>query len=179
MKKGKIKMNEIWKEVVGFQGLYQVSDFGRVKSLNYRNTRQQKILKDIIGPHKHNNRIYKQHYVHLSNGVERKQYFVSRLGWQAFNGLIPNGYEIDHINNNPQDNRLENLQCITKSQNNRKRFIDNKELSVKVKCINNNVIYNSISEAGRQLKLNTGNICKLLKGRCNNTCGYKFQRVNQ
>lgn len=39
------------------------------------------------------------------------------LKWVFFNGEIPEGYEIDHINGNKQDNRLENLQCVTHPQN--------------------------------------------------------------
>ena len=40
-----------------------------------------------------------------------------RIIWEMFNGAIPKGKVIDHINNNPSDNRIENLQCITATQN--------------------------------------------------------------
>lgn len=42
--------------------------------------------------------------------------------WRAFNGDIPDGYEVDHINNIRSDNRLVNLQILTKSQNNKKSY---------------------------------------------------------
>lgn len=42
--------------------------------------------------------------------------------WRAFFGNIPDGYEVDHINNNRSDNRLDNLQLLTKSQNNQKAY---------------------------------------------------------
>jgi len=49
--------------------------------------------------------------------INRKKYAVHRIIYEMFHGAIPNGMEIDHINNNPSDNRIENLQCITHTQN--------------------------------------------------------------
>ena len=46
-----------------------------------------------------------------------KKYLVHRIIWEMFNGEIPKGKVIDHINNNPSDNRIENLQCITQTKN--------------------------------------------------------------
>jgi len=46
-----------------------------------------------------------------------KKYLVHRVIWEMFNGEIPKGKVIDHINNNSSDNRIENLQCITQTQN--------------------------------------------------------------
>lgn len=54
-------------------------------------------------------------------GIKNKTYRrVHRLVWEAFNGKIPKGYVIDHINNNKKDNRLENLQLMTVGDNIRK-----------------------------------------------------------
>ena len=54
-------------------------------------------------------------------GVKNKTYFrLHRLVWEAFNGEIPEGMTIDHINNDKQDNRLENLQLMTLGDNVRK-----------------------------------------------------------
>lgn len=46
-----------------------------------------------------------------------KRLYSHRLIWETLKGPIPNGYEIDHINTVRDDNRLENLRCVTKSQN--------------------------------------------------------------
>lgn len=47
---------------------------------------------------------------------------VSHIVWRAFNGDIPEGMQIDHNNNDRKDNSLENLQLLTPSENNKKRF---------------------------------------------------------
>ena len=43
--------------------------------------------------------------------------WMNRIVWTQHNGPIPKGMIIDHINGNPSDNRIENLQCITQKQN--------------------------------------------------------------
>lgn len=51
--------------------------------------------------------------------INGKRYGVHRLVVETFIGPIPEGYEVDHLNRNPQDNRCENLRIVTPSQNNR------------------------------------------------------------
>ena len=52
-------------------------------------------------------------------GVAKK---VHRVIWEMFNGAIPKDMEIDHINNNRSDNRIENLQLLTYIKNQQRRF---------------------------------------------------------
>jgi len=54
-------------------------------------------------------------YAYVS--INRKKQAVHRVIWQMFNGPIPPGYQIDHINNISTDNRIENLRLATNSQN--------------------------------------------------------------
>lgn len=72
--------NEIWKPVMGYNGLYEVSSLGRVKSLNYKRTGREQILK--AGKNKKG-----YLYVILSKSGVRTKYFVHRLVAEAF---IPN-----------------------------------------------------------------------------------------
>ena len=178
---------EVWKDVDGYQGLYQVSNFGRVKSLNYNKTGKEKILKhDLVVIH-HKNRDYIQHQIILHKNGKRKHFLIHRLVYQTFIGEIPNGYQIDHRDNNPQNNKLENLQLLTRSENIKKCFIDNPNLisnleklnpKKKIICLNNNTIYESINECARKLNLYHQNIHKVLKGKINHTGGYRFKYVN-
>ena len=98
-------MEEIWKDIEGYEGLYQVSSLGRVYSLL-----SKKILKQ-----QNNNRGYP--LVSLSKNGVNKRKSVHRLEWEAFNGSIPDGMQVNHINEIKTDNRLENLNLMTPKEN--------------------------------------------------------------
>jgi len=53
-----------------------------------------------------------------------KKFLVHRVVWEAFNGEIPNQMDIDHIDNNPMNNKLENLQMLSHGDNLKKRNIN-------------------------------------------------------
>jgi hypothetical protein len=53
----------------------------------------------------------------ISTNYKKHNYLVHRLVWIYHNGSIPSGFDIDHINNNSLDNRIENLRLATKQQN--------------------------------------------------------------
>ena len=53
-----------------------------------------------------------------------KKLLVHRVVWEAFNGPIPNGMDIDHIDGNPRNNSLKNLQVLSHTDNLKKRDID-------------------------------------------------------
>ncbi len=97
---------ETWKPIKGYEGLYEVSDQGRVKSLI--NKPKEMYLK------KHN-RGYRQ--VELTNGEERKTYLVHRLVAEAF---LPNPQkypQVNHIDEDKQNNAVSNLEWCTAKQN--------------------------------------------------------------
>ena len=100
---------EIWKPIVGYEGLYEVSNLGNVRSLNYNHTNKPKLLKQDLC---NNNNLR----VTLYNRT-KKRFLVHRVVAEAF---IPNPYnkpEIDHINTIRTDNRVENLRWVTHSEN--------------------------------------------------------------
>lgn len=106
---------EIWKDVPGYEGLYQASDFGRIKSLSNNKYKKEKILKHSF------KRGY--HRVILWNNKNIKCYSVHQIIAIVFLNHYPNGNNIvvDHINNDKNDNRLDNLQLIHNSLNLKKR----------------------------------------------------------
>ena len=101
---------EIWKDIVGYEGLYQVSNTGKIKSLNYNHTGREKILKQRLF-----NRGYL--YVGLWKNGKQKYFSVHRLEYEAFYGEIPKGMQVNHINEIKTDNRLENLNLMTPKEN--------------------------------------------------------------
>lgn len=101
---------EIWKDIKEYEGLYQVSNLGNVKSLNYRKTDKEKILKQTI---------YKNGYSRVllsKNGIKKLKY-VHRLVAEAFIPMDEYKNEIDHINCNRSDNRIKNLRWSTRKEN--------------------------------------------------------------
>jgi len=110
---------EIWKDIVGYEGLYQVSNLGRVKSLDKKvwggksfYFKKGEIKAQILNPDS-----YYQVYLYKNN--IKKTVKVHKLVAMAFLNHIPNGYEIviDHIDNNSKNNNLNNLQLISHREN--------------------------------------------------------------
>lgn len=103
-------MDEVWKDITGFAG-YEVSSHGRVRS--WKTGEARYIFIDWSGrDHK------KYHSVRLYDGLgTRKKFVIHRLMWIVFNGPIPEGYQIDHIDRNNTNNMLSNLRCVTVSEN--------------------------------------------------------------
>jgi hypothetical protein len=108
---------EIWKDAVGYEGLYQVSNIGRVYAMPKKwsfgsngsiNEHEGKILNQY-------SHSYGYKTVTLRKDKIPKSYSVHVLVAQAFLEHTPCGFKlvVDHINNNPTDNRAENLQVVT------------------------------------------------------------------
>ena len=60
-----------------------------------------------------------EHYRQTSSGHYAKYNGLHRVVWAYYNGEIPNGYEVHHRDDNPANNTIENLQCLTKAEHNR------------------------------------------------------------
>tara|TARA_R110000851_G_scaffold133406_1_gene268287 strand:- start:373 stop:867 length:495 start_codon:yes stop_codon:yes gene_type:complete len=105
-------MNEIWKDVIGYEGVYEVSNLGNVKSLARKGVREDKILK----PNADSQGYLK---VGLSSSGKLKIVRIHQLVAVAFLNHTPSGNKlvVDHKNNIGTDNRLENLQIITNREN--------------------------------------------------------------
>lgn len=175
---------EIWRDVNNYEGLYQVSNQGNVRSLdrprkNYDiNTGgfteiliKGKYLKPRITP-------FGYKAVLLSKNSKRKWYFVHKLVAEAF---IDNPDELPFVNHkdeNKLNNNVENLEWCTHKYNDNygtrnerisKAKINNTYNVKSVQCIETGVIYPSIREASRQTNIPNTNISACCKGKY----GYK------
>lgn len=104
-------MNEIWKDIPGYEGFYQVSNTGKVKSMNYGRSGVPGIL--VTGD---NGSGYQ--FVKIRNLDKKYSYhYVHRLVWESFYGPIPEGLQINHKDENKSNNSLENLEIVTPKQN--------------------------------------------------------------
>lgn len=153
-------LNEIWKDIKGYEGLYQVSNFGRVRSLNYNHTNTIRILVCSVASWGYLN-------VTLHKNGKQKVFLVHRLVAEAFIPN-PNGYkEINHKDEDKTNNLVENLEWCDRFFNinygNRTELVKNKLTNRKDKSkpvfqydLNGNFIkeWPSIKEIVRQLNYN-------------------------
>lgn len=114
-------MTEEWRSIAGYE-YYEVSNLGRVRSLDKvtktvrRGTegtilRQGRVLSQPTDK-------YGRHYVTLKDSPKpKKNYMVHRLVSEAFISPIPEGKEVDHMNGNHKDNRVDNLRYLTRQEN--------------------------------------------------------------
>lgn len=153
---------EFWKDIEGYEGLYQVSNVGQVKSL-IRN----KLLKPIKNRKGY---LFVNLYKNGKNGV----FLLHRLVAEAF---LPNEEElpqVDHVNNDKTDNRVCNLQWISNVENNRK-----KETGIgiprKVICVETGEIFESVVAAARAVNRHKSTMSYHLRGITKTCAGLHFK----
>lgn len=158
-------MSEIWKDIEGYEGKYQVSNLGRVKSLNYKRTGKERVIRLNF-----NNGGYL--LVDLWKNGKGKKYTIHRLVAQAFISNPCNKPCVDHINTIQTDNRVENLRWVSYKENSNNvltkehisiSLIGNQHLSKKVIC--ENTIYDSLTQCAEHYKVNASTMCNWLAGR--------------
>ena len=174
-------MQGIWKDIKGYEGLYQVSNLGKIKSLNYNHTNKEKIRKLDVS-----NKGYLS--VLFCNDKGKKKYTVHRLVAEAF---IPNPNslpQVNHIDGNKTNNRVDNLEWCTNGYNEKHAY----KLGLKSKnCgskngmaksvlqfdLNNNFIneYKTIEEAHRKTKIAVNTIIRSCKNKTKRHNKYIFK----
>lgn len=179
---------EIWKDIKGFEGYYQVSNQGNVRSLDriVENggrliTRKGQVLCKGLSS-------YGYYHVVLSKGGKHKNFRVNRLVAEAF---VPNPNNYPHVNHKNEiktDNRAENLEWCTGQYNHnygtiKKRISDSgRNCKVKSKRVaqidlqgNIVAVFPSTMEVQRQLGYSNGNISNCCVGRIERAYGYKWK----
>lgn len=100
---------ETFKDIPGWEGRYQASNLGNIRKVKFGKTGKERVLKPTTWKR------YKK--VAFTKDGQRKYYWVQRLVWEAFNGPIPEGMVINHIDENPSNNNLTNLMVCTQKEN--------------------------------------------------------------
>lgn len=164
--------DEKWIKIKDYEDLYEISNYGRVKSFH---SKQPRILK----PATHNG--YEK-VVLVKNG-NKKPIFVHILVFTHFiENNIEQGYCIDHIDGNKLNNKVSNLRKVTYSDNILAAYHEQKVFKKKkiVIAYKDNIEigrYDSFAQAGRELQCDSSGISKCCKGKLNQVKGYKFKCI--
>jgi hypothetical protein len=168
---------EIYKDVVGYEGIYQVSNLGNVKRVLISNgVKKNHKNNNILIPNTDRTGYYR---LGLRKNGKRKYFMLHRLVAYAFISN-PKKYRcINHINGIKSDNTIENLEWCTHAYNNIHALKtglrihptgDNNKLSKKIIDINTGEIYNSSLTLSKKLGINRGTLgCWLSNNRKNKT----------
>ena len=167
------RIMEEWEDIEGYEGIYQVSNLGRVKSLNYNRTKKEKILK----PQLHRKGYL---YVVLYKEGKGRHYKIHRLVAQAFIPNPENKPEVNHKDEDKTNNKVENLEWTTRRENCNYGTRNMRGAKARSKPIyginvktNERIEFPSTQETGRN-GFNQGNIASCLKGRRKSHKGYKW-----
>ena len=181
--------NEEWRDIKGYEGLYQVSNYGRVKRVfrqiwdeetGYYRCYTEKIMK-LSKAQKSNP--YLRIFLTDING-NRKQYKVHRLVAEAFcDNSDPENFNcVNHKDENKLNNIADNLEWCTNEYNLKYSYDRHPErykefLRKRVKCIETGKIYDSLTECARDFNNSVTHISACCRGKQYSTRGYHFEFV--
>ena len=170
-----MELKEIWKDIEGYEGLYQVSNMGRVKSLGNNKTRKEKILKNSKGSIG-----YLQ--VGLYKEGKVKYFRVHQLVASAFIPNPDNLPQVNHRNEDKTDNRVENLEWCNRSYNTNygtrnERIAKAQSIPILQFSKSGELVkkWESAKEVERELGFYGTNITRCCKGKLKSVGGYKWR----
>ena len=181
---------ELWADIPGYEGLYQASIDGKIKSMLHN-------YEFILKP-----RNVGKKFAYRQVNILGKEIYVHKLVWTTFSGAVPDKYDINHIDEDPSNNALWNLNLLSRSDNLRwgtsqiRRICSlnnphiNQKCAEKVKQIipkqskeivqyNLNMeyikTYNSGTEAEIETGIDSGDISRCCRGIRKTAGGYKWK----
>ena len=185
-------MEEVWRDIEGYEGKYAVSNLGRVKSLERIDSLGRLVKEKILSP---GNNGHGYLFVNLCRNGERKRYKVHRLVLSTFNP-IENMENLDcnHLDENKENNNLNNLEWVTHKENInhgtrndrvgeklRGKFNTKKSLPIAQLTLEGKLVkaYKSSYDAQRIGGFDPGNINKCCKGKLKTYKGYRFMYLSE
>ena len=168
-------MGENWKPIPGYEGIYEASDLGRIRSADGKTTHsarhgicvwKQRVLKPKLKNRKKSR--VKEAHIQLYKGKVSKTCLVARLVAMAWCDGYSDGMTVNHINGNPLDNRVSNLEWVSLADNIRHAFkngLNSCAAKTFLEDVETGDIFEfaSMANAGLFLNRNTGYISNCLK----------------
>ena len=179
---------EIWKDVKGYEGLYQVSNLGRVKSYDKKVIQKHYWSGEMV-IHTYKGRMMalqtqNNGYIiaNLTKNKRQRKHLVHRLVATAFLQKEVGKDYINHLDNNPANNRVDNLEWCTQSENIKYAYNNKTKIPPHMKRIyqidsDGNIVneFYSMKEAERQTDIKSANISKCCREIRNYAGGYKWK----
>lgn len=167
-------MKELWKDIKEYEGIYQVSNLGRIKRVE--TDRILKGMKDTIG--------YLRVDLYKNHTASKK--LIHRLVAQAFIPNPENKLQVNHIDEDKTNNMVSNLEWMTAKENSNygtrtERMAKTRSIPIMATNLTTgeSTEFYSGKECARQLGLDNSNIAKVLKGRLTQTGGFTFKYLNK
>lgn len=169
---------EVWKDIKGYEGRYQISSLGRVKSLPKKMgrgvgyTTNTRLLKHAVNRNGYC-------ILNLCKGGKVTFKQVHRLVAEAFIPNTENREQVNHINGIKTDNRAENLEWCTNGENqaHRHKVLKQVPYGKPIRCVENNKAYTSAFAASKQEKIDSSAITACCKGRRKTAGGYHWEYI--
>lgn len=168
-------MNEIWKDIDGYEGLYKVSNLGNVKSLNYRRTGKERNLKPLTDSCGYLD-------VKLCKNGKTRHFNVHRLVAQAFLENTDYKSDVNHKDEDKTNNCVDNLEWMTRKENinygtHNQRSSKSRSKSVLQFTKNGEFVkeWSSVIQIQRELGFSSGNISQCCNEKIKTSYGYVWK----
>ncbi len=171
-------MVEIWKDIKGYEGLYQVSNLGRVRSLDHiyiTKCGKRMLVKGQMKKPSSDNDGYM--FVLLRRNGKQKRCAIHRLVAKAFITNQYNKPEVNHIDAVKSNNRVDNLEWVTGKENIQHAM--DKGLMTKGTLIimDGKIVFSSITKCAKHLGVDNHEIRRALNGEYKTVHGHVFARI--